>query len=182
MIRLLVLVLAGTVIGSVLRVLWKDLPLWENTFFLQGIGLPETTDFGEILVYCTLMPLLWLALYAALGLSLAGIPGVLGLLVLRGAAMGSVLSELYMTRGIGCLPTVLGCVMPCAFLGTLLFTLAAREALRAGFRLVQLVFCRVQTGVLSLRLYAARFLVLTVSLLLLGTLQSCLLYYVHSAA
>ncbi len=176
---LFVLVLVGVAVGSVLRMLRQSIPLWDGTFFLQGIGFPEATDFGNVLVYCALIPLLWLALYAALGLSLAGIPGAAGLLVLRGAALGGTLSEMYLTKGIGCLPDVLVFVMPCAFLGTLLFTLAARVAIRAGVRMAQLVFRRTQEETLPLRLYALRFLVLAVSLLLLGVLQSCLLYYVH---
>ncbi len=176
---LFVLVLAGVAVGSVLRMLRQSMPLWDDAFFLQGIGFPETTDFGNVLVSCTLIPLLWLALYAALGLSLAGIPGAAGLLMLRGAALGGALSEMYLMEGSGCLLDVLVFVMPNAFLGTLLFTLAARETIRAGVRMAQLVFLRTQEGTLPLRLYALRFLVLAVSLLLLGVLQSCLLYYIH---
>ncbi len=174
---LLAVVLAGTMIGSVLCVQYAQWKLWRMPVFLQGMALEGETAFGDSLQCRLLIPLGWLALYGAAGFSVLGMPAALLMLLLRGAALGCVLGQTYLAQGVTGLLTALGFVMPYAFCSTLLYVLAAREVLRFSAGIGKTIFRRSGEPSAPLRMYALRYMVLAVFLSLLGILQCCWLQY-----
>ncbi len=175
---LLVPVLLGTIGGSILSVLHSAWTIWDHCLFQQGMGLAAVSlPIGSMLLRCVLIPLLWLLFFAALGLSAAGAPAAMVLLVLRGAALGSELCKTYVSQGMAGILTAMVFVMPYAFLSTLLFVVAAREVLRNSWQIAGCVFRCSENCQLSLKLCGIRYLVLAAALLVLGLLQCCLLRY-----
>lgn len=172
---LLLLVLAGTAAGSVLSAVYPACPLWQNVLFRQGMGVfTDDGSFLAVLWQVAGVSLLWLTLYALSGISLAGALFAAGFLLLRGAALGVVLGELYRALGLAGLPGAVLFVMPYALITAFAMALAARESIRFSLRLCRMTRSGIQEEG-SLRLYAVRFLVLSVLLLTAGLLQCLLL-------
>lgn len=173
---LFVVVLAGTIAGSILSAFFPALPLWQNTLFRQGIGTAAAAfDPAYLLWDVCGVSLLWLAACGISGLSLAGIPFAMSILLVRGMALGAILSTLYRQQSVGGLLTAVVFVMPYVLLSTFALVLGVREALRFSLGLCRLTLEGAQENRISIRLYAIRYAVLAVMLLAAGLLQCLLL-------
>ena len=166
-ILLFMILLLGTVAGSVLNALYPEWHIWNNATFRQGIGILTEQRF-----YCIAAPIFWLAVTAALGLSATGLPVVPLILFLRGAALGAVLEQFY-TENFSFTGLLL--MMPYACLTSFLMILGVREALRFSMQITGLLCETMQDDAVSVRLYIIRFIVLFIFMLILGLLQNFLL-------
>lgn len=166
-ILLFMILLLGTVAGSVLNALYPEWHIWDNATFQQGIGILTGQRF-----YCIAAPIFWLAVTAALGLSATGLPVVPLVLFLRGAALGAVLEQFY-TENFSFTGLLL--MMPYACLTSFLMILGVREALRFSMQITGLLCETMQDDAVSVRLYIIRFIVLFIFMLILGLLQNFLL-------
>lgn len=164
---LFLLIFAGTAVGSVLCCIYPEWSVWENPTFQQGIGI-----LTEQKIYCLIAPVFWLAVIATLGMSVAGVPFLLCVLLLRGIAFGAVLEKFYLS-GISFLELFL--IVPYAFLSSFVMILGVREAFRFSLQIAGLLCETVQEEAVSVKLYIIRFLILFIFLLLLGTMQNFLL-------
>lgn len=170
MLVLFLAVFAGVMLGSILRAFYPTWTIWENTTFLQGMGLDIISPHGKIFHYI-LTPFFWLAVLGALGLSAVGLAGAPCVLFLRGTALGAILEVLYVSDGIKGVLTALLFIMPYAFSATIIMTLGARETFRFSMQIAGLVCEKTQENMISVQLYAVRFLVLFILLTGLGALQ-----------
>ncbi len=173
MMTLFFIVAAGILPGSLLAANPEG-TLLLHPLLRQGMGLPSG-GFLMQLGQTAGIALLWLLLYAMCGVSLAGVPLSAGMLLLRGMALGAVLTDVYLQRGVGGMLTAAVYVMPYAMVSTWLLLLGVREAMRLSVHL-----CRLLTGCdmgeqHSLRGYALRYGLLAVLLCAAGLLQSLLL-------
>lgn len=166
-------VLAGTVLGSVLEVLYPDWDLWQNAVFRQSIGLTGTGFWG--LAGCAF---LGLGVLAAMGLSVIGAAGAYAVLLCRGMAVGAVLAELYARNGFAGFLTAVLFVMPYAFGTVLVLLLAARETCRCA-GCIAACLAEKETERFSGGMYAVRYAVLGVLLLLLTGAQFALLRFAY---
>ena len=173
-----VMIVAGIILGSVLRALHPAWGIWEHPLFLQGIGLAVSPEHGK-LIYYVLTPVCCLAVQAILGLSAVGIAGVPVLLILRGSAVGAVLELLYTTDGIRGIVTALLFIMPYVCVATLLMALGAREAFGFSLQITGLVCEKAQEQKISVKLYSIRFVVLFALLAGSGILQCLWIGYVY---
>lgn len=172
---LLLTVLLGTMLGSLFYTFCPDSEFWRQAMFRQGMGTAASAfSFGNLLFHIAGVSLIWLMLAMLSGMSLAGVPLSVGLLLLRGVALGAVLGEVYLVQGVTALLTVSVFVMPYALVSTFLFLLGIREAMRFSSGMFRLV-CKGREEKLSLRLYAFRFLILALFLSAAGLLQCLLL-------
>ncbi len=173
----LIAILLGTLLGSVLYVLYPSHMIWQESLFRQGIGTaPAAFDFTEMFLAICIVSVVWTFLMAVLGTSLVGVPFIICLLVLRAAAIGAVLSELYCLQGSAGLLTAVLFVMPYAVFSMFVYVLGIRESIRFSVSLLQLV--RQGRGdSLSVRLYLIRFLMILMLMLAAGLLQCVWLKY-----
>ena len=163
------IMLAGSVAGSILCAKYPDWNLWTNQTFRQGIGILDGQNF-----YCIAAPLFWLAVLAALGLSVTGLPFVPAVLFLRGAASGAVLEMLYANSGSR--GKVLLLTMPYFYAASLVMLFGAREALRFSVQMTGLLCESLpEEDTVPVKLYIIRFLVLFLFMTILGVLQYFLL-------
>ncbi len=169
---LFLMILFGTIAGSILYALYPQWNIWNNVTFLQGIGILKEQHF-----YCIIAPLFWLAVVAVLGLSAAGMPLVLLVLFLRGAAIGSVLETLYTNESPLRAGMNLLLIVPYAYATSFVMLFAAREALRFSLQITDLVCEKMTEEYFSVKLYTLRFLVLFLFMTLFGILQNFLLIH-----
>ncbi len=173
----LIAILLGTLFGSVLYVLYPSHMIWHEPLFRQGIGTaPAAFDFTEMFLAICVVSVFWTVLTAVLGTSLAAIPLTFCLLVMRAAAIGAVLSELYCMQGTTGLLTAVLFVMPYAVFSMFVYVLGIRESIRFSLSLLQLVK-QGRGDSLSVRLYLMRFLMILILTLAGGLLQCVWLKY-----
>lgn len=157
--------------GSVLYVLYPAYPIWQNVFFTQGMGITfsDLSMPGLMLSLCVI-PILWMMLIAAAGMSMTGIPIACGLFILRASALGSILTQLYVQEGIKGIGTAIIYIIPYAFISSLLYIFGIRESSRFSLMLLRLLK-KNECDSMNLRLYAMRFLALIMMMTLAGVLQ-----------
>lgn len=166
---LFAVLLVGEIAGSCLRMHFPASRIWELSFVTHGNGLAEgsfRSIFTEMLFY----PLLWLLLFAVIGLTVCAVPSALLFVFLHGVTIGGVLTGLYMYHVLRGFLIAAAFVMPYMFLQTLLFLAAARESLRSSLSLTQALAGK-KKECCSLRIYGLRFLILSAGLALLAVLQ-----------
>ena len=169
-ILLFLILLIGTVAGSVLCMQHPEWPLWNNMTFRQGLGILTEYQF-----YCIASPMFWLAVMSALGLSATGMPLVPCVLFLRGMAFGAVLERLYAENQFAEIGKAFLLILPYAYGTSFVMLFGAREALRFSIQITGLLCDKTQEEETSVKLYIIRFLVLFGFLLLLGLMQNFLL-------
>lgn len=173
--RLFLPVLAGCILGSVLFARYAENAIWQSCLLRQGLGA-EVAVFPAMLGTICAVPLFWLLCTAVCGTSLAAAPLAYGLLCLRGMALGAVLCGVYIQQAAAGVLTALLFIMPYALCSTILFAAGAREALRFSTVMMQILRNQGET-MISVRMYAIRFLVLAVLLAAAGLLQCLWLKY-----
>lgn len=177
---LLVAVMVGTLLGSALYSLYPCHEIWQGSLFRQGMGTtPAAFEFPDMLLAICGVSVVWTLLAAVLGMSLAGPPLTICLLVFRASALGVVLAELYVLQGLGGFLTALLFVMPYALFTMFVFGLGIRESLKFSLSLLRLVRQNREEP-LSVRLYAVRFLILLILMIAAGLLQCVWLKYGYS--
>ncbi|MCR5717903.1 MAG: hypothetical protein K6F80_02575 [Oscillospiraceae bacterium] len=169
MLFLLLFLIVGEIAGSCLRVQCPQSHIWEYAFTTHGIGMVEGS-FRSILTEELVFPLLWLLMFAVVGLTICAAPAALAIVFLHGMTLGAVLTDLYQNHAFRGFLTAVSLVMPYAVLQTLLFLTAAREAMRSSLSLRKTVFGSDGEGSL-LRIYLLRFLVLGAGLAVLAAVQ-----------
>ena len=137
-------------------------------------------EFRQMLIQYTLDSMLWLAILAILGLSVFGVPAAVLTLMLRGSAIGAILSELYHNNGFAGIMTVLLFIMPYVLVGTGIMLLSARETIRSTYVLIACISGK-ETEKIPLGLYCLRWLVLTVSMFIATLIQCAWLSYGYPA-
>ena len=166
----------GVMLGSTGRALHPDWSIWENLTFQQGMGIIPDTFMN-----CIFTPVFWLALMAALGLSAAGAAGTPLILIMRGAALGAILEQLYANESfIGFLKIILF-VMPYAFSTSVVMLFGAREAFRFSIQIIGLLCDKTQDDGVSVRLYMLRFFILFIFMIILSFVRMLILRYGYSA-
>ncbi len=167
---LFLIMILGTITGSIFSALHPDWSIWENQTFRQGMGLMTECRF-----YCIAAPVFWLALMGILGLSATGLPIVPCILFLRGAAAGAILERLYAEGGFLASCSSLCLIMPYIYLTSFVMLFGAREALRFSMQIAGLLCDRTQEEEVAVKLYIIRFFVLFLFIIILGVLQNFLL-------
>ncbi len=169
---LFLMIIAGIILGSIICALYPEWSIWKSPTFRQGMGLMENPGLN-----CIFTSVFWLAVIAVLGLSVTGIVISPLVLLMRGAALGMVLEQLYATEGLYALGKILILVMPYACISTFIMLFGAREAMRFSMQIAGLLCEKTAEHAFSIKLYIIRFLVLLGFLLILGLMQSMLLRY-----
>lgn len=169
-IALLIVLAAGEIAGSICSVLHPQQELWYLAFVQHGIGV-LSKSFRAMLTPVLLYSLLWLMLFAILGLTVCAAPSALLLLFLHGMTIGAVLAGYYSGHILTGLLKTLLFVTPYAAAQTGLLLLAARESLRSSRLLKRMLSCGTEPNG-SFRDYVLRYLVLAAGLLLTGMAQA----------
>ena len=167
---LLTVLAAGELAGSALYLCTRYRGMLGNAFVLHGIGRLGGA-FAAILPEFLLYPMLWLLLFAVIGLTVCAAPAALALVFLHGMTLGAVLTGLYQGQLLAGLAKAFCFVMPYASAQTLLLLLAARESMRSSLRLTNLLHGRAGESC-TVRRQLLRYLVLSLGLCLTGVMQA----------
>ena len=164
-----VMLVLGVLAGSVLRVRFPQLPVWEMPVLSYGMHVSRDA-FLPVFRETAIWSVLWLAAFAMTGLTLLAVPGVLMLWLLLGVRVGAVLGAMYSEVHLLGFVIAAGFMIPYVLASAALFLVASREALRSGICLMKAVRGRGAER-LSFRAYALRYLVLGAGMLLLALLH-----------
>lgn len=177
---LLLMLTAGVMLGSCLCAVFPGWQLWQSGVFRQGMGTAyPQVGFGMLFLQLLVFSGIWVAFLALSGISLAGYPISLGIFFFRGAAIGSLLEEIYRQQGILGVITILAFVLPHALAGTWILMNAAHEGIVFSRWLRGLVQGCTLGDACSLRAFAVRYLLLAAAWTVLHALQTAGLVWAY---